>query len=63
MGKSWVYWLTCVVLQEEESVEAARGLITEVYELVADNYLDARRGGFDPHRWELYTALLTSPSA
>lgn len=42
--------LTSAMFQDGEGVEAARGLINEVYELVADNYLDARSGGFDPHR-------------
>ena len=43
--------LTSAVLQDDEGVEAARGLINEVYELVADNYLDARSGGFDPRKY------------
>lgn len=40
-----------IVAQDEADADAAQGLVHEVYELVADNYLDARSGGFDPHRY------------
>ena len=37
-------------LQPDVEAESAVNLVQEVYELVADNYLDARSGGFDPQR-------------
>ena len=40
-----------ILVQDEADADAARGLVHEVYELVADNYLDARSGGFDPLRY------------
>lgn len=38
------------MLQPDVEAESAVNLVQEVYELVADNYLDARSGGFDPQR-------------
>ncbi len=38
------------LLQPDVEAESAVNLVQEVYELVADNYLDARSGGFDPQR-------------
>jgi hypothetical protein len=38
------------LLQPDVEAESAVNLVQEVYELVADNYLDARSGGFDPER-------------
>ena len=38
------------LLQNDNEAESAANLVQEVYELVADNYLDARSGGFDPQR-------------
>lgn len=37
-------------MQHDVEAESAVNLVQEVYELVADNYLDARSGGFDPQR-------------
>ncbi|KAL0041882.1 hypothetical protein WJX79_007657 [Trebouxia sp. C0005] len=55
--------------QPDVEAESAVNLVQEVYELVADNYLDARSGGFDPQRWEqlkdqaLQQPLRDSPAA
>lgn len=55
--------------QPDVEAENAVNLVQEVYELVADNYLDARSGGFDPQRWEqlkdqaLQQPLRDSPAA
>lgn len=38
------------LLQRDAETDKAINLVQEVYELVADNYLDARSGGFDPQK-------------
>lgn len=48
--------------QHDVEAESAVNLVQEVYELVADNYLDARSGGFDPQRWQqLRDAAMQQP--
>lgn len=39
-----------LLLQRDAETDKAVNLVQEVYELVADNYLDARGGGFDPQK-------------
>ncbi|KAL3138941.1 hypothetical protein ABBQ32_005754 [Trebouxia sp. C0010 RCD-2024] len=55
--------------QRDAETDKAVNLVQEVYELVADNYLDARGGGFDPQKWmqlkdqALQQPLRDSPAA